>query len=688
MMAELTAAEKIRVLYNRNALPEDVMFKLQALEQRGVLDQGLQKLSGNQQFISSLKGEQPVETPQPEETATPLSEKYAQYRTTEAEKKKSLLDLVKEDATKGKELGELVASMMVSSGAYPASGIAGLAKYVTTALKTGDIDKALAEGQQTMTGVQEAATGLIPAESAQKKIAAGVEKVMEVPGVKPTAEFIGSIPERGGDIAMKGALMAGASPETASSIGAGTSTAISAVPEVMGGMSSLRSAGKAVSAGTKAAEVAKEIADIEKQGVRVATSDVFKSTSRAGKLVERAAESTMGPSAGYRAAQQAERVDMIKDFARQYGADEAAPYIDQVYKDLDKTWSNKLSKSAKDKKEVINRLDQNGVVTVDKTKTKIDSEIARLKAESPSGGNDALIQELENFKTDIDGQSLTKIEAARKRLGNNLAENKDLAHLKDEGQKIAGGLYKDLNDEMGDFIQQQGGKADFVKWKVANKKISKLNDNLRYQTLRSVLAKGRQTPEDVRRLLMSAKPSEVKLLYRNLSPTGRKNAQMALIQEAVEKAGGFDEFTPDKFKNQLKRIKKQTGVFFTGDDEKAVEGIYKALKMTEQAGKAVAAPMTGMSNLPYVTTILGGMMGGYAGGGAGSAIGALALPMSLSVGSRVYNSRPVRNALIKLAYSPKGSVKEIENMKKLAAVMNIQRKNIEQMMEKEKEQTP
>lgn len=581
------------------------------------------------------------------------------------------------------------ASMGLEGLATALGGIPGLAKYVSESLRTGSIDKGLAAANKTMEDIQEWAGGIIPSETGKKEVGKVIQAVMEIPGVEPTARFIGGIPEKTGDIAMKGALMAGVSPETSSSIGALAASAIPGATEISGGMSTLRSAaklGKIASGVTKAEKVASEISDIEKLGTRVATSDVFQPKSRGGKLLERAAESAVGPSGGYRAAQQAERTDMIKNFARQYGAEDAAPYIDQVYKDLDKTWSNKLSKAATAKKEVINRLDQNGIVPINKTKVKIDTEIARLKAESPSGGNDALIKELENFKTDIDGQSLTKIEAARKRLGNNLAENKDLAHLKDEGQKIASRLYKDLNDEMGDFITNQGGRNDFVKWKVANKQITKLNENLRYKTLRSVLSKGRQTPEDVRRLLMSAKPSEVKLLYRNLSPTGRQNARMALIQEAVEKAGGFDEFTPDKFKNKLKALRKQTGVFFTGEDEKAITGIYKALKMTEKAGQATAAPMTGLSNLPYVTTILGGMVGGMQGGGIGSAIGALALPMSMSAASRLYNSKIVRNALIKLAYSPAGSIQEIENMKKLAAVITANKDNIERWSSKKEEQ--
>lgn len=624
-----------------------------------------------------------VEEVQPEQTRLKKVGTVEQPEPVQADEKEEERPGALKSMWEGYKTG---ASLGLETASVPVQGIAGLSKYISESLRTGSIDKGLEAAGQTMEQIQQAAANLIPTERGKQEVGKVIRAGMEVPGVTPTAQFVGKIPERIGDVAMKGAEMAGVSPGTASSLGAMAASALPGALEIAGGMSTLRSAKGLVGTGADAARAARQgVEEVERFGTRVATSDVLRPQSRAGKLLERGAESGLGPSAKYRAKQQAERVEMIKDFARQYGAEDAAPYIDEVYKDLDKTWNDKINRFATEKKEVINRLDAGNVVPVNRTMSKIDSEINRLKVESPSGANDALIKELENFKTDIDGQGLINIEAARKRLGNNLAQNKDLAHIKDEGQKIAGSLYKDLNDEMGDFIRQQGGDADFTKWKAANTEISKLNDNLKFQTLRSVLSKGRQTPEDVRRLLMSAKPSEVKMLYKNLSPQGRKNAQMALIQEAVEKTGGFDEFTPDKFKNQLKRMRKQTGVFFTGEDEKAIEGIYRALKMTEKAGEATAAPMTGLSNLPYVTTVLGGVMGGFSGaGGLGTAAGAAALPLSLSVASRVYNSKPVRNALIKIAYSKPGTVQEIENMKKLAATLSLQKDNIERIMEKQK----
>lgn len=576
------------------------------------------------------------------------------------------------------------ASIGLEGLAVPFGGIAGLAKYVSESLRTGDVDKGLEAGNVTRQQIQDWAANLIPAETGKQETGKVIQAGMEVPGVKPTVEFVGSIPEKAGDIAMKGAEMAGASPETAEGIGATVATAIPGVFEVAGGMSTLRSVGRTAGAGMDAYKAAKQgIEEAEQLGQRVATTDVFRPKTKAGKLMERAAESTIGPAQFYRSGQQAKRYQMVKNLANEYGYDPTVKYLDKVYGDLSQTWKDKLDKFSDNKIEVINRLDTKGVVPMNRTISKIDEEIKLLKKKSKSGEYNDLITEFENFKTDISGESLSIIEDARERLGKKLAKDPNLAHLKDKGEKIAGKIYGTLNDEMGNFIQSQGGRPDFLKWKVANKQLQKLNEHRRFKTLRRVLADGDQNPEVVKDLLLSDKPSNVKILYRNLSPQGRQRARQALLHEAFKKAGGYEEFTPDKFKNALKNLKERTGVIFSGDDGKVIEGIYKALKLTEKAGEGVAAPLTGVSNLPYVTSILGGTIG-Y-GSGMGTLAGAVALPLSLSTATRIYNSKPIRNALLKLAYMPKGSVGEIEAMKKLSAAIILQKDSIDRMIKKQEE---
>jgi hypothetical protein len=419
---------------------------------------------------------------------------------------------------------------------------------------------------------------------------------------------------------------------------------------------------------TVAKEIPQGLQAAEERGIKVMTTDVRPPKTRLTETLQRVEKPQ-------RLAQQEQRVGAVKDFARQYGGEEVQPFIDDVYKELKNKWEYKLGRYYKLKRGVIEKLNDKGVVPVKNTVKKIDQEIEALKAASPSGENDALINQLDNFKTDIQNQGLVNIEEARKRLGDRLSKDPSLAHIKDSGEKIAGRLYKKLNDDMGEFISKSGEPKDYNKWKAGNRNIALMNEDMRFNALRSVLKTGEQTPENVRKLLFSTKPSEIRILYKNLNPAGKRNARMSIIQEAVAKSGGIEELSPDRFKNQIKRLQKQTGVFFQKEDKRAVEGIYRALKYTEGAGKVIAGPPTGQLNVPLLmTTVLGGI-GAGAGATIGpvtSVVGAIGLPLSLNGASKIYNSRTVRNILLKLPSLKRGSPEEAKLVKRLWTTMQDQ----------------
>jgi hypothetical protein len=173
-------------------------------------------------------------------------------------------------------------------------------------------------------------------------------------------------------------------------------------------------------------------------------------------------------------------------------------------------------------------------------------------------------------------------------------------------------------------------------------------------------------------MLFSAKPSDIKALYRGLSAEGKRNARTAVLQEAFSKVGGnFENLSPDQFKRQLIRLGSPIGVFFSGQDLKAVEGLTRALKMTEQAGRAGVSPPTGVQAVPVVgaavlTDILGGAGAGIVGG---ATIGGIA---------RLYESAPVRNILLKLPQTTKGSPQEQELIKQLTVALRAEKAAEEQ----------
>jgi hypothetical protein len=212
---------------------------------------------------------------------------------------------------------------------------------------------------------------------------------------------------------------------------------------------------------------------------------------------------------------------------------------------------------------------------------------------------------------------------------------------------------------MGDFIKANSERRDYDRWRVANRNLSEMAGELEIGVLRNALAKGETTPEVVRSMLFSGRPSEMRALYRNLSDEGKRNARTAVLQEAFARAGGdLETLSPDRFKQSLTRLGAQIGVFFSGEDLRAVEGLVRTLKMTERAGQAGVSPPTGVQAVPVVgAAVLTDLLGG--------AGGALASATTIGLLARVYESAAVRNALLKIPQVAAGSAEEAELVKRV-----------------------
>jgi hypothetical protein len=458
-----------------------------------------------------------------------------------------------------------------------------------------------------------------------------------------------------------------------------------------GGVAGGRAAG--ISAEAPSAALPAAVREAEDVGIRVMTTDVRQPTTFAGRWLQRTGEMIpIAGTGGPRAAQQQERIDASVDLLRNYGVTEASAadntIISNVAKDLLARRGENLTKYTGMKTEVIDRLSQpNSTVPVAKSVAKIDEEIARLNKISPTQFK-PVVDRLVTWRDDltgtrevalpngqkqtvVQGQPLATIEVLRKQIGEAFTDP-SLAAVRSEGEKVLSRIYAPLREDMADYIKANGQRRDFDKWNIANKQLASMAGELELGAMKAALAKGDTSPEVIRTMLFSAKPSDIKALYRGLSAEGKRNARTAVLQEAFSKVGGnFENLSPDQFKRQLIRLGSPIGVFFSGQDLKAVEGLTRALKMTEQAGRAGVSPPTGVQAVPVVgaavlTDILGGAGAGIVGG---ATIGGIA---------RLYESAPVRNILLKLPQTTKGSPQEQELIKQLTVALRAEKAAEEQ----------
>lgn len=307
-------------------------------------------------------------------------------------------------------------------------------------------------------------------------------------------------------------------------------------------------------------------------------------------------------------------------------------------------------------------------VAMPKTLATIDDQIGKLESMNNVQVR-PVINILKDWNASIQGQDLKNIELLRTQLGQAF-KDPQLGAVRTIGEKAVSAIYKPMVDDMGEFIKANGGTREYTKWKLANTRLAGMMDDVNGTVLGSVLKTGEATPEDVNKLLFSTKPSEVARLYRGLTEDGRANARAAIIARAVEKSGGLDHVSPDRFANQIKSLGKSVNIFFSGDDLRRVQGLARVLNLTKRAGEAAALPQTGVQNF-YAMLGIGG-----AGAGATQSIGGAltTLAGAAAVGgmARVYESAPVRNMLMKIPQTRPGSAEEAELVKRLMAALAAQ----------------
>ncbi|NBW44237.1 MAG: hypothetical protein EBR45_01515 [Betaproteobacteria bacterium] len=406
------------------------------------------------------------------------------------------------------------------------------------------------------------------------------------------------------------------------------------------------------------------VAEGTKRGVRVMTSDVIPPKTIVGKAIRGLGEKIpLAGTSGPRAAQATERVAAVKNFVDEFGAGNPGA-LEKVTDNLIATRGNTIAKLTTAKNGIIERIPGN--VPVDRTLTKIDEQIAKLnginaKAYAP------VVAKLQAFKSELaQGKTLPQIEGNRKLLGDLFADP-SLAAIKTDGEKALNAIYAPLRAEMGTYIRNMGGSKALETWRKANTKLAAMAGELDNAALKGVLKTGEDTPENVAKLLFSAKKSDVARLYQNLSPVGRSRAQSAIIHRAMEKAqsigpDGNAVISPERFVNEVSKLGQGVGVFFKGNDAQAVEGLTRLINATRQAGVANANPTTGAQVVPYAiggafTTLLGPLNGALAAGGTGLL-------------ARAYESAPVRDLLLKLAASPKGSKQEAAILTKIGVAIS------------------
>ena len=402
-------------------------------------------------------------------------------------------------------------------------------------------------------------------------------------------------------------------------------------------------AGYRLATGKVSDDAAQAIADIESQGLKARTQDVIPAETLPGKIAASMGE--LNPiTSGQQAAQQRGRQEAAESFV-----DRFKPSYEEIKKSVEGTLGAKFTKAIDDRQYAID-ASKNAPLNVDNTLDAIDNEINRL-TKSKSGAplataDNASVDVLKRYRQDvINAKSIEDLADLRTDFRDDFsAALGEVKSSRKEGAKKR--VYSSMTKDMDETIKPNVTPEEFTKYKKGNVLYGKTAEEVKKGRIKKILQGGEDlSPEQIDRVLLSKDSVVRNKMYNSLDEKGRENARAAIIRNLAESATKGGDLSVNQFLTKMNNNEKALSTFFRGSDKKELEGLRRALEATRSAQDAALNPPTGQRLAPYLV-----------GGGAMADLGLTIAGTLGSAGAyKAYQSKPVRNALLKLANTPKGT---------------------------------
>lgn len=394
--------------------------------------------------------------------------------------------------------------------------------------------------------------------------------------------------------------------------------------------------------GTIAPEAQQAIQFANAADVPLHTTDVLQPNSRVGRMAQTTAENI--PFAGtstMRANQQEARSQLVDEFASRFGEYDPSIVVGSL-----KAKSSGIRRAAGNRLEQVQNAMAGVNIQPSRAIQQIDNEIADLQKLGGAADNET-ISKLKVYRDELSrnagasgpmAMDLQQLSALRSQFRQDVKGERQA--LINRSEAAVNRVYNAMTGDIDSAIGQNLGNDTLRRYKQANAIYADEANKLQNTRLKNVIMKGDLTPEVVNNMLFSKNKSEVQNLYRSVGQVGRAQMRNGIIGKAMEKSGG----SPDQFLRQVNLMSNQTGIAFKGRDAAYLKGLKNYLESTKRAGQAWVTTPTGQQTIPFILGI--GSATNPALVGAGGGYGLLA---------RLYESEPARNAMLRLANTPRGS---------------------------------
>lgn len=425
----------------------------------------------------------------------------------------------------------------------------------------------------------------------------------------------------------------------------------------------INQAGRAVGAayrgvrGSMSPEAREAIQFANSADVPLHTSDVLQPNSRVGRMAQTTAENIpfVGTS-GMRASQQEGRSQLVDEYASRFGEYDPSIVIGSL-----KAKSSGIRRAAGNRLEQVQSAMTGVNIQPIRAIQQIDNEISSLQKLGGAADNET-ISKLKIYRDELTrnagdsgpmAMDLQQLSALRSQFRQDVKGERQV--LIDRSKAAVDRVYSAMTGDIDSAVGQNLGSDSLRRYKQANAIYADEANKLKNTRLKNVIMKGDLTPEVVNNMLFSGKKSEVQNLYRSVGQTGRAQMRNGIIGKAMEKSGG----SPDQFLRQVNLMSNQTGIAFKGRDAAYLKGLKNYLESTKRAGQAGVTTPTGQQTIPFILGI--GSVTNPALVGVGGGYGLLA---------RMYESEPARNALLRLANTPRGSTAFEKSLSQVERVIN------------------
>lgn len=339
--------------------------------------------------------------------------------------------------------------------------------------------------------------------------------------------------------------------------------------------------------------------------VPVRTRDINPPQSKLGKFFQKTTDVVpFSGASSFAAEQQQARKALVQKTLEDYGVNSES-VLPKISESLLQKRSSDISKYSKMKQDVFDTIREKGIAeqlpfNPGNTWYAITNEINNLnRLKTP--GAEKFTSILKKYEPSLEsGMDMGRVENLRKELGAliKLDENSD---IKDYAQKsLKNRIYPAINSDIENYIQENLGSKDVLKWKVANKRLSSLIGDLENNSYKNAINQGEQTPETIKSLLFSSKPSDVAFLRSKLGEEGKIKAKDAIFQKIVDDFRGNPEnLSPKTFVNKLEQYRTPIKTFMSKGEQVYLKNVAKVLKLTQGAEDATFLPNTGAQAIPY-----------------------------------------------------------------------------------------